>query len=1100
MSRQRIETHLHTMYSLLDGTANPQEFCDEAKKLGMPAIAITDHGTCAGVFHFYNTCKKNDIIPIIGCELYMAYDENDTYKDGRGTTRFCRRHLCVYAKNQIGLENLYKLSSMGWNNYSGKPIVFLQELLDHSEGLVIASACIMSVIHNEDKMDIIAQILKQTFKDDFYLEIQPLDLTHDWDKKLKTFIPGNHNPQLEYNKKVIELSKKHDIKILTTMDAHYPSKDWKKIQDIFILNSFAGKSGWHFYGNVHHLMDKEECWDEFVKYGHDKIFTRQEYEKSIDNSYEIIEKCKDLKLEQPETLRHFPIKEHRYYEEDDDAQSLIMKCILNHRHAGLLEQENYIERLKFELDIIEKKDFFDYFLIVEDIINHNNEQEWLVGPGRGSVGGSLLAYMMGIHHEDPIKYGLLFERFMSIDRNDFPDIDIDFEKQDETKQYIRKKYGVDNVADVGPYQIMRLKTAVKDPYRVIAKDRPDYSFQEINSITGQIGIKPLDCSEIEYYEKLMNEDSRFFNKKLFDFINREENAELEGAVLKMLEKVRVLKKHPCAMVISDKPISTLLPIFKEKPNKPEECTISEFDGNFCQQAGLIKFDILGLNTLRDVSNCIKLIKERKNIEMGVYNKLGLDLKDKIDIYNDIPLDDEQTLLSFARGDTDTIFQFNTPLLKNYLRKIGKKGKEQLHFEDLVAINSLTRPGPLEAGFADLYIDRRHNKVAINEMPGGKKIRYRHDKLDEITKHTHGVIIYQEQIMQAFGALGGFDPAKQNQVRKAVAKSKTKELEKFRKDFYSYATTKLDPVWTEEEAKEFFEDMIGFGRYAFNRSHAVEYSHLSYICQFLKVHFPTEWWSGVLKNSSENDVKVIIKNLEDPDFILPPCVNNSEAVFNLEDDKIRMPIIYYDGIGDGAIKDIISKRPFSSLEDFVKRTNGRSVRMKSIVNLISVGALDSISNGSSREQMVVDVYTLKKKPLPEEYEFILEDKSIIKSIMMKTDPFFSFDLLEEYKYKFASNVIDISKIKKMSAGIKVTTGGEIKKIENKKTKNGKDFCKIIISNNDIDITVMCWSNNLFMLEKHEIDRAGQIVQINGTINAFNDNNNLVMNSIKLIKIG
>ena len=1075
--KPRIELHLHTMYSTLDGVGTPEEYIKEAKKLGMTALGITDHGTVMGVFHFYEACKKEGIIPVIGCELYMAYDKEDTSENKRGHKQLNRRHLNIYAKNEVGLKNLYKLSSMGWDNFNRRPIVFVDELLDNCEGLVVTSACVLSLIQNEE----VLLKLKDKLGDDFYLEIQPLDLSKNWDEEKQDW-GVQEDIQRPHNIKIIDWAKKHDIKMITTMDAHYPSQSWKEIQDIFILNSFVGKKGWRFSLDVHHLMDTEQCWNEFVKTKYDEIFTHEDYLKSIDNSYEIVEKCKNIELEKEAALIKFPYEQHRFYEEGDTAKSLLMKCILNGKKSHLLENPDYLQRLKFETNIIDQKGFYDYFLIVEDVINWNIQQGFLVGPGRGSVGGSLLAYLLGIHYEDPIEYGLLFERFMSIDRSDYPDIDIDFERQEETKDYLSNKYGRDNVAAVGAYQIIRLKTAIKDAYRVLRKDT--YNFNFINGLTSRLPMKPNNLNEFQYFKELIDEESPLYSKEFFKYIIDEENTDIGKALFKMLEKVRVLKIHPCAVVISEKPIKEVVPIFKNKPNSKEEVIGTAFDGDYCQKSGLVKFDILSLNTLKDIGNCIRLIKERKDEDIDIYSK------------EQVPLNDPEVLKQFAKGDTDGVFQFNTPLLQGFLRKIGKKGKSKLEFNDLVVMNAAVRPGPLEAGFPDIYIKRKLGELGNNQLLGRKVVRYRHPKLDEVLKETYGVIIYQEQIMKAFGVLGGFSPIEQNHIRKAVSKSNMELLEAQKPKFMEYATTKLEPKWTEQEVEYFYKDVIGFGRYAFNKSHAVEYSHLAYICQWLKVYYPIEWWAGLLINASENDVHMIIRNR--PNFFSPVDVNKSGLTFLLERNKVRMSFNHLEGIGDGGVKNIVENQPFTSLEDFIDRTNGRSVRMKTIETLIVAGAFKELEPNKSEVDLMLETYKIKKKKLPEELERIQDDPNIIEKMRQDRDPFYTADYIEKYKPSFSKNIVGIEKAKSYPQGSIVITGGKVKEIKIRKTKTGKDFARMKIVNgiNELDIT--CWSEKLSQIHEQQIKK-NEIIQVKGTVDFWNKNAAIVMQNIKNIKV-
>jgi DNA polymerase III subunit alpha len=406
----RFETHLHSMYSLLDGVSHPEDYVKRAAELGMPALAITDHGTLAGLFQFHEACLKHDVKPILGIEIYCAMGLEDTKPDKKGTPHLNKHHLILFAKNNNGLKNLYKIHQSGYAQTDGKnrkPIVLFETIAEFSQDLICSTACIGSPINgNEEAFN----FLHCVFGEDLYLEIMPIKLDSEWDKEEKKYIPLDHDRQEIYNRQVLEYARKTGVKLLSTMDVHYPLKEDKAIQDILLLNSFGGKSGWTFSTDCHYLMSTEEMWDQYQKDA--PYIDRETYEQSICNSYELLEKIGDYKIKADPKLIKFPYESHRFYEEGDTPIDLLFKTIQNGTKYKLLDNIEYSDRLAYEIEVISDKGFLDYFLIVEDIIHWARSSGMLVGPGRGSVGGSLFAYLLGIHQIDPIKYGLLFERFL----------------------------------------------------------------------------------------------------------------------------------------------------------------------------------------------------------------------------------------------------------------------------------------------------------------------------------------------------------------------------------------------------------------------------------------------------------------------------------------------------------------------------------------------------------------------------------------------------------------------------------------------------------------------------------------------------------------
>lgn len=1094
----RVECHLHTMYSTLDGVSTPYEYCKRAKEVGIPALAITDHGTMSGAMDFYQTCKEEGIIPLIGCELYAAKSLEDTSADGRGVDHINRHHLILFAKNEIGLANLYKLTSEAHLNFDRRPIVLVDEIFKNKEGLVCTTACILTLCNSEQWVE----RFKHEFGDDFYIEIHAHDLCDQWDvvsevngQKKWGFRKDDVNIQIAHNMNMIKWAKQFDVKIITAADAHYARKEDKIIQDIFIINSITNKNGWHFSKDDFHLVNSNQAYELFDRYGHSQYFGLEEYEKSLWNAWEIVNKCKDLKLERPASLIPFPYKDHRHFDPQSgaNAKALIMKCIQSSPRFPLLSNPVYLERLKFELSIIEQKGFLDYFLIVDDIINWNLSQGFLVGPGRGSAAGCLLAYILQITHVDPIKYGLLFERFLSLDRDNFPDMDLDFDKQKETQHYIRTKYGHDRVARVGAFQLMKAKTAIKDATRVLRgydfkencwnESEAKKAFWEVNKLTADLPNSVSgddDDKEKENFFHFSDPEHEDYSPELHNYLKA--NPDIEEAIVKILGKAKTVKAHPCAMVIGDRPLQEIVPLFLDRKEKE---WVTAFNGPQCEMAGLIKFDILGLNTLRDISECTKLVKERHGVDIDIYN---------------LPTDDKKVIKAFAHADTDSVFQFNSPGGKVALSR-AKPEK----FEDLAAITALVRPGPSQAGMDATWADRKNGKIPMNKRYDSEKkevmVPYSHPLLDAAFKETYGVMAYQEQIMEAFGLLGGFTPIERNNVRRIISKSKgADKVMALKPKFLEYATTKLSPAWTETEVDAFFKDCIGFGAYAFNKSHSIAYAYVGYVCQYLKVHYPVEWWAAIARNASENDVKILMKNMKD--FFDDVDINISKERFVLAGNKVQMPLRYLNGIGDSGLINIVENQPYTSFKDFIERTNGRSVKRDTVESLVLAGAFRNIEPGKTEVELLVEYYVLKKKKKKqtEEHEYVpaeilamRSDRSALRQRKKELNPFFKTDWRTAMRQgTWSPEVIPIDQARELKNNAAACIVGEIEEIKYAKTKKGDKYARIVISDEGEQFTIVLWPN-MFTVYGEKLKK-GRIIQVKGKINVWNNSKSLVMDEL------
>jgi len=678
-----FELHNHSHFSYLDGISSPKDMAKKAKELGYPAIALTDHGNIDGWYNFYKECKKNDIQPILSCEFYVARNFSDTEdhpwkKDG--TQRVKRGHLILHAKGQAGVSAIREIYNASWDNFKekgNKNVIFEKDIFAHAGNIIVQSACTGSYFKDEETL----LRFRDVFEDDLYLEIQPHILDKEWNIDTKEFLPVD-DKQDEHNMKIMDWSEKHDIQLIVTGDSHYVLREDKIIQDIQILNSYVGiQTGWHFPTDTNHLMNREMWWKYFTRENTKtrKRFDEAYFDKCLTNMQTILEKTKGVVLEKDASLREYPLDTHELYQEGDTKDTLLIR-IINDIGKMRNKPNTYKERLARELKLIRKQNFVDYFLIYEDIIRWNRKQGYLTGPGRGSAAGSLLAYVLDITKRDPIKQNLLFERFMDPNRSDYPDIDSDFEEQKLTMEYCAEKYGKEHVINIGAYQTVKVKTAMKNAYKTLAeKNNWEYNYAAVNTVTKNIPETNArgEDSQIEIFLELLKESKERYDmcirrgtevplSNMYGFLR--DKPGLAKAIHRMLGKVTNLRVHPCSIIITDRPVREKLAVAQAMGG-----VVTASDGEGVEAQGEVKMDILGLKTLNYIGECIRFIHKRH----------GIDLFDKI---WKLPTDDPKVISAMNAADTKMVFQFNTTALQNIIRLIGVKD-----FNDLVAIVALVRP-------------------------------------------------------------------------------------------------------------------------------------------------------------------------------------------------------------------------------------------------------------------------------------------------------------------------------------------------------------------------------------------------------------------------
>ena len=899
-----VHLHLHTDFSLLDGAIKIKPLAQRAQELGARAVAVTDHGNLYGAISFYNQMKSSGIKPIIGMEAYIARGRHTDRGDASGEKG--TNHIILLAKNLKGYHNLAKLSSFSFTQgYYYKPRIDKELLAEHSEGLVALSACLSGVPSSlllSDKFDEASRQAKE-FEDilgkgNYYLEVQ----NHGLEQEVQTVIPG-----------MIALSKKTGIPLAATNDCHYLMQDDWRAHDILVCIG-AGKTvnekrGLRYKEGEFYVRSAAEMWGIFGA----------DLPEALLNTVAIAEMC-DLEL--PKDQNHLP--EYRVPEGEtvDSYFSKRARAGLEERWADLKDRpdrkcdfDDYRARLEQEIAVINAMGYAGYFLIVWDFIAYARKNNIPVGPGRGSAAGSLVAYCLRITDLDPLQYDLLFERFLNPERVSMPDIDIDFCVRGRQKviDYVADYYGRDHVSQISTFGTLASKAVIKDVGRAL-----EMPYSEVDKIAKMIP-PPVRGRNVSI------EDAIKQNPDLKRAINTDDRVREVIEIAQRLEGCsRHASVHAAGVVISPKPLHELVPISK---TARDEIT-TQYPMNDLEKTGMLKMDFLALTTLTIIDDCLKSIER----ETGA----------KVDLTK-IPLDDRGALQLFAEGKTEAIFQFESGGMKDLCRRLKPEG-----LEDLSALNALFRPGPIDSGWVDDYIERRH---------GRRQVRYDFPELKEIMGNTLGICVYQEQLMAVFQKLAGYSLGEADLVRRAMGKKKREELDKHKEKFLKQALERghhggrLEKLWLSFE---------GFADYAFNRAHSFSYGYLAYQTAYLKAYYPTHFWAAVLSNELNNTAKVVryITEARSQGIqILPPDVNASLDNFTASGNSIRFGLAAIKGIGQSAVASIVEARtaggPFSSTFDFTERVDSRAVNKRVLEGLIRAGAFDSVNQSRARLFAAID---------------------------------------------------------------------------------------------------------------------------------------------------
>ncbi len=892
--------HLHTEYSMLDGACRINDTIRQAKNLGMSAVAITDHGCLFGLINFYEAAKKAGIKPILGCEMYIAPGSRFERKSHNKNYAY---HLVLLAKNNEGYANLCRLSSKAYlEGYYYKPRIDKELLKEHSEGLIGLSACLQGEIaklctqNQIDKAVKVAEEYSSIFReDDFYLEI----MDHGIEDQKKA------------NDGIMEVARRTGLPLVATNDVHYIKREDSEAHEVMLCLQ------------TQTVMSDEKR----MRYGSDQFYMKSEEEmlalfphtpEAITNTTKIARRCNvNLKLGSDAPM-HFPTytvpegfgqKEYLIKLTNEGLKERYgLKDVANPKNA---EEKKIVERFELELKVIEQMGFINYFLVVWDFIHAARSKNIPVGPGRGSGAGSLVAYALGITGIDPLRYGLIFERFLNPERVSPPDFDIDFcpNRRSEVIEYVRNKYGTENVAQIITFGTLGAKTVIRDVGRVLE----------------------IDYNECDRLAKMVPEEGGMTLAKAFkmnpDFKKICETDKNAMAIMKYAHVLEGLPRNPgthaAGVVIGEKPLIEILPLARDKDGQP----VTQFEMKPMEKTGLLKMDFLGLRNLTVIQNTIDILKNTRGIELDI---------------NTLPLDNPAVFELLARGDTAGIFQLESSGMRDLFRRVGVN-----KFEEISALIALYRPGPME--MLNPY---------INCKLGKSKITYDHKLLTPILEETYGIMLYQEQVQRAANILAGFSLAKGDLLRRAMGKKNKEEMEKQKIEFIEGC--KRENNIKPEKATEIFKKIAKFAGYGFNKSHSTAYALITYQTAYLKSNYPVEFMAALLSTEMENTDKLpyLVSEAREMDIqVLPPDINASEAQFTSDGNTVRFGLAGIKNVGRAAVENIIETRkrdtrPFKGLLDFCMRMDSKLVNRKVLESLVLCGAFDF--NGFSRGRLFAGI--------------------------------------------------------------------------------------------------------------------------------------------------
>jgi DNA polymerase-3 subunit alpha len=1054
MKSNFIHLHNHSHYSLLDGLTKINNLVAKAKQYNMPAVALTDHGVMYGAIEFYNECINQGIKPIIGCEIYIAprtmYD-----KTPKIDTR--PYHLVLLAKNKTGYKNLIKLVSLAHlKGYYYKPRIDKNILSQYADGLIATGACLHGEISRlvlsgkyAKAKDAIGFYKKIFGHDNFYLEVQ-----------YRPELPG----QVKANEAMYKLAQETDTKVIAANDSHYLDIEDREVHEVLLSvqtgKDFDDKSRLSMINSDLSFYSPEHA---------QKIFA--DHPEVLKNTLEIADKC-NLKINLGDIiLPHFDIPKG---ETSISYLEKLSRQGMKKRYPNVTNEQK--KRFEYELSVIKKTGYADYFLIVADFINWAKDQGIIVGPGRGSAAGSMIAYCLRITDLEPMRYGLLFERFLNPERISMPDIDVDFadDRRGEVIKYVQQKYGVDNVSQIITFGTMAARGSIRDTARALGMSYDDGDRVSKMIPTGSNLKEALE--EVSDLKKVVSQEENI--KKLYNMAQK-----LEGVA-------RHAGTHACGVVISKDALTEYLPL--QMAAKGETSVTTQYSMKYVEEIGLLKMDFLGLSNLTVIKNCLRIIKK-------LYKR-------EIDI-SKLPINDKKTYNLLSQGRTTGVFQLESSGMKRYLKQLKPSV-----FEDIIAMVALYRPGPME-NIPD-YIAGKH---------GTKQITYLHPKLEPILKKTYGIAVYQEQLMQIARTLGGFTYGEADVLRKAVGKKIKELLDQQKQKLIDGMVRNKIPRKTAEKIWQFIEP---FAAYGFNKSHAACYAMIAYWTAYLKAHYPSCFMAALLTSDFGNLDRVAIEISECEEMgikVLPPSVNESFVEFGvIKDSKdISFGLSAIKGVGYKVSEMIVFNRSqhgqYKDLQDFVKRLGPEVINKKTMESLTKAGALDNFGQraqilfgvdnilkyskyvhkqSSSGQMGLFDNHTkidtdFDKINLPDVEP--IEKKQLLAWEKEYLGIYLSEHPLNEYKHIIKNNAQSISSIQEKNKGSVIIGGiiSKLKKIITKRRKEEMAFVTIEDFTSSIEVLVF---PKIFS-QNHDIWKEGGIVIVKGTLSTKDDSVKLLVEKVK-----
>ena len=1045
--------HVHSHYSLLDGLAKIDQLLDACQELKMPSIALTDHGSMYGLVEFFQKAKKRGIKPIMGCEAYLA--PNGMHQK-RANIDAKSHHLVLLIKNKKGYRNLVKLiTKANLEGFYYKPRIDKGLLREYSEGLIGMSACLageipMASLTDINKAEELTLEYRNIFnKGDFYLEIQ-----HH---------PGSPE-QEKANQALIKIAKKHNIPLVATNDTHYVKKEDADAQDVLM-----GVQTDKRINDQNRLTMKID--DFSLKSTKEMVKDFKHVPEAIKNTQEIVKKCNfEFELGKYQ-LPYFEVPQGQT--PDQFLEKLCQKG-LKKRYPEINNEIK--ERLKYELKVIKETGFASYFLIVQDFVNWAKSQKIVCGPGRGSAAGSIIAYLLGITDVDPLKYDLLFERFLNPERISMPDIDLDFAdaRRDEVIEYVSKKYGHDHVAQIITFGTMAARAAVRDVGRVL-----DYSYNFCDQIAKMI---PFGSN----LQNAINE-----SPELHQSYQSDENTKtLIDMAMKLEGVIRHASTHACGVVITKDPLDNLVPC--QHPTQGDQSIITQYEMHAIDDLGLLKMDFLGLKTLTVIQNTLNQIKESS--------------KEEIDL-SKLPLDDKKTFQLLQQANTTGVFQMESGGMKRNLKELRPS-----KFEDVIAMVALYRPGPME--FIPDFIARKH---------GLREVKYLHPKLKPILENTYGIMVYQEQLMRLARDLAGFSLSEADVLRKAVGKKIKKLLDEQKEKMIQGM---IDNEIESKTARKIWQTIEPFAQYGFNKSHSTCYALIGYQTAWLKAHYPTEFMAALI-TSEQNDIERIAFLIEDCKKmnieVLPPDINRSFENFTKAGEKIiSFGLNAIKNVGCNVVESIVQERikngKYKSISDFIERVESKDLNKKSLESLIKCGALDAFGErnqllGALEQMLSIARETQKARQngqislfggetaittpsfhLPEvaaaeKRECLSWEKELL-GLYISEHP------LNRYKDYLSKKAFLCNAISKNQAGRKIKVGGVISRIKKINTKTGQPMLFVGIEDMTGQIEIIVFPT---VLEKTaDAWQEEKIVLVNGRLSDRDENLKILCDDVKVLE--